>query len=962
MNKKNQLIKMVKEDKNLEPYFFEKLIEKKDPEWFYLLKDNGFMKIDKIQKVKDNEYIEKWYVLEYIKSIMEIVCESNNNEILDDVKSLLNNISNESNNYKVFQQSLDLIYLMPSNTYDKEYLRKILNNWNEKSNIDIMLNIGDLFQKLVDKNDLDKSIVVLEISLENMLSRKDNTGYFKFKIDKHINILCKHKCVEMLNILIKVMEKYLIKSNYSRKINDDIIKINRTEKNYEIYINNKKLFETRFYKRDKDINEIKENLKNIYDEETSERISKLIYGGLFSKENLKSVYENYDLYASNAIEYIIYLTKKVLEESYNNEQIEKLIIEMIKNEYDLIIKLGLYGLNCIVHDNNKQFDNILKENIYEFDYIIRFYIFDEDIKYIFENLKSINDDSIHIIDVIINRQEYINHGFGDEFNNIWKQKRYKSLSNIKYFEEILLEIKEITKCDIELRPPISIGNFYKIEQKSLISCNDIKNMSNEELVDEMEKFKPIISEKSDKEKISYEGFGAEIKKAIIEEPERFYSNLKLFNNIQNEFMAFIIDAFNELINNKQIDEVTNIIELFYKYIHRADFWKELESDRCSYEVILKRIFNFLSDYLNDDKIKFDNICYQYIINILYICIDKIEYKKYEKEVENNNDYRDYLLNNLIALNNLVLLSLVLRLKRNTCSIKNKEIYNIYQAMKVKCPKSLYLSMGYYIQQLTFIDKEWVKRIINMDRNEENKDYFMIGYLINYNINKEYFEMMIQDYNEFIEKEYKDKFIKTALINHIVVGYINKFNQSSQLIDKLISKSNEETIINIINICMKLDERSVVVDTDYDSKILYIWTEIIEKAKFLNNKSFIKIIKESTEFITKFNKLNKKIKENIMISFLYMDDDFYTGNLVTYLNDFINKLDKNDINTIDILDEVIKDFVCKVSPIYPEKEIKELIEYILEKNPDNIMDILEAYTKKNKAFTVVGKFIRQKVKS
>lgn len=958
-NKENEAIKRVKENKDLEPYFFEKIIDKRDCKWFKPLKENDFMNVDNIQYVKGNEYVERWYVLEYIKSILDDVCKHNDHQILNEVKELLKEISYKSNNYKVFQQSLELIYLIPGRLYNIDFLEQILESWIKKDNVHVIPNIIDFICKLADKKELDKSIISLKIVLENMISKNSDASYLMSKLNKCIDILCKSKSLELMNIIIELMESYLFIQNSYRKIDNDKIEIKLNGEYYEIFIKDKFLLKDKFDNRNIDIGKIEEQLIKSNDEykiEEVDRVVKLIYGDLFSKESLESLYSK-DIYSMSTFNYTTYLAKKILKENNTNQALKEVINNMLNSKYDFIIKLGVYGVNCLVSDNNKLFDELLQKNKELFNYIIRFYIFDEDIKYLFENLTNISQESILLIDEIIDQEEYIRHNFGDDFNNIWKQKRYNALSNIPYFEKKLCEIRELTKYNAELKPCITIGEVYTVEQKSLISCSDIKNMSNEELILKIKNFKPIKINNIN-EKVSYEGFGIEIKKDIVEEPERFYNNLKLFNDIPNEFMVYMIDGFEELVKKNKINKVINVVKLFEEYVSRDEFWRIVEKHRYSNEVILKKIFRFLDNYLNNDDIEFNDTILEYIINILDKCINNINYKKYEEEIINNDSYRFYILNSLASLNNEVLLSLALRLKRID-DAKCSELNRLYQRILEKCPKNLYLIMGYYISQLTFINKEWTKSIIENKEDEDSKDYFTIGYLLNLDINKEYFDMMKSYYVESIERKYNDKDIKKGLVGHIVIAYINNFDENNELIDKLIKNSDDNIIINIINTCMRLKKETLlkdINDKDYRERLLYIWSSIKVIIKEKEYKDINKIMKETTRFITKFDEVDDHVKINIESCFLYMSDDFYTYNLISYLSNQIEVLEERNCT----LEDIIKEFLIVTSPIYPEKEIEKLVGYIFENDKDYIMKIYESYSNKNKQFTSIGKFIRKLV--
>ena len=91
--KEEKIIKRVIENKDFEPYFFEKIIENKDIKWFKILKSNGFFDVENIPKSNKNEYIEKWYLLEYIKCILMYQQDCMTYSDINEIKYLLKDIS-----------------------------------------------------------------------------------------------------------------------------------------------------------------------------------------------------------------------------------------------------------------------------------------------------------------------------------------------------------------------------------------------------------------------------------------------------------------------------------------------------------------------------------------------------------------------------------------------------------------------------------------------------------------------------------------------------------------------------------------------------------------------------------------------------------------------------------------------------------------------------------------------------
>lgn len=958
--KYKKVVERAKENKDFEPYFFEKIIEKKDIKWFEILKENGFFDIKNIPPAKKNEYLEKWYLLEYIKSVLTYGKNTISLDIINEIKFLLKNISDKTNNYKVLQQSLEVLYLIPVNLYDNQYLEEIVHNL-LTSNRNIIHNIVNFMCRLINKEELEKSICTFKIVISYMLFNNMKDYHLMHDMNSYIEILYKNYSEELIKNFIEVIELYLFVEQSSRNIGDDRIQIKADLKCYTIVINNDVVLSDKFINRSSDLEKINKNIKAFKqygDVQEVDKVTALLYGDLFSKESLKSIYSK-EVYSIDTFDYVIYLIKEIMKKYYSNDSIQKNIIDMINNKYDFIIKLGLYGLSYLVKENNKLFDDIIENNKDEFNYIIRFYIFDEDIKYLFNNLTSINESSIKLIDNIIDKGEYINHNFGKEFNDIWKQKRYQALSNIPYFNEKFKYIKQKTNTDVELKPCISIGEVYEIKDIPIITCNNINQMSNYELVEKMKSFKPSKGDGPHEEK-SYRGFGLEIKKAIIQEPERFYEDLDMFKDIPNEFMSYIIEAFDELIKNKKYIKCRNLILLFLKYIERPEFWLEADKHRYGYKVVLKRMFRYLDGYLNNDQIEFDEEIFNTILKILDICSKNINYAEYESEVIDNDNYLSYILNNLVCLNNMVLLSLALKIKRinvnNMEQLLNIQLFNLYVELTKKCPRNLYLIMGYHISQLTYINKEWFKTKIVDDFND--REYFIIGYLLNTNVYEEYFQIMRLDYIKYMNKKYNDKNIINGLVGHIVISYFNKFKYGEELIAELIDKSDDDILFNIIRDCKMIKQEDILKGISYDeytNYIMNIWVNInkILEIKEKNYKEKNKIMKEITTFISKFDNVNNDIKLTLEKSFPYMSDDFYTYNLVNYLKDQKDKIESENIDLLNI----IKSFLCISTPIYPENEIQEFVDYINKYDNESIFDIYDSYLKKNKQYTLVGHYIR-----
>lgn len=986
--KEIETLEYVKKHKELEPYFFQKLISKKEVKWLNILKERGFLDKESIPVYKEGAYVEQWNILNYIKSIIEGIVINKDSSNLEYILDLILQVAEVSHNFRVFEQSIDILSYIPPENYEDTYLENLLRYWlNDNFEVErILYSISKNLMPILSLQDKAKSFILFKSLLKKFVELEGARNYViesMISNDEVILNLTKHNYENIICLLIELLENKSERCSSERKISNMNFKIEKTVNKYCILIDNVKIIEQTFSGRIYDIKNIIDTVKKNYhniNEDELERNIKLLYGDLFIEEAFESIFSEKE-YCFSVKDYLVFLIKKYL--MLNSESIKEtctLLEKMLKNDYDLIKKIGLF----IISERFTEYKNFLldqmKNNMLIFDYIFRYYIFEDEVKHIFEKIDSIDSEYIEIINNCIEQGEYIKYDWEYEYIDIWKQKRYFALKNIPYFNEKYKELRLKTGVEAILAPAISFTGAHFIEEKSPISEEQILQMSNEELVNNMLQFREVNKFDESFTELSYRGYGDTLKKVIKLKPERFINDLHKFDKIQYEFISYILDAFKDLIKESRIDDFSKIISFINLYTKSESFWQDeycYEKDKSHlvlHKGMLKNTFWLIVEYLQNDKYKFSTKEYSEIKTLLISCYEKANLNIKEDVLFSNNDYDFYSLNSLAGIFIRVLIEIALKIKRcNLHEISNSwetDIKPIYEkCLNDKCIDAYFL-LGQFIGNLTYIDKTWVvNKIESIKHKNERWEFFVSGYLYSRTVYGDYFNLMKENLYNALGYSFADKDIKERLAEHITFAYLNGFDDTNSIFEEIISQWNTEMVKKAIRTCYSVDKKSFVKGITMEivkSKTLMLWSSVVKRYKNMPiselTQDDVKIIREAANLLNNFTNINSNIEDNIRFSFKYLKDDFYSYSLIEYFTKLIKE--KNDeINKQSTL-LLISDFLLDCLPTYPEEAIKELLKHLKNNNNDEtiINRIMQAYMEKSPERMNIVKYINSELLS
>lgn len=951
-----QAIKMVKENKELEPYLISKLIEKSNPDHFNLLRDNDFFSNDKIPVIGEDGYVQQWNVLNYIISIIGALIDSDKYSDIEYIVNILVRVSEKNNNHMVFEQCMTIFMVLPSKYYKLEtlskFIEKQIDNIDNKEFISYIL-IDYLVEAESSKGKGEIIIVlksILDICKDKYLH---NRKYILEMILNNINIINEETCLDILRYIMDFLELELYEETSDINILDNSIELRLNKDNINLILNEECINKNISIKRSDAISEIIDTLKNriIVDNEELDIRAKILYGGLFSKDDYYSIFQS-KKYFTNVLEVLSEILKKIIRIS--KEDLTDIIDEALGNNYDYIKKMGIYMLVYKIENNNTFLDkNIISK--YDFDYMVRKYTFDDEIKHIFNKLNDSNTDKeiVDIIDSYISKGAYIKYAEDDSYDYIWKQKRYEALKNIQYFKDKYNDIKLITGIDVELRAPISI-ECREVSQKSPFKLDEILNMSVDQLVIKMKEFKEYYIDTF--EEISYNGFCNVLRESILLDYNKYLYDIDKFSKVRYEFILTIVETLAEIMSKEESPLIIKLIKFIKMSIenHKDDINID-ENNSISDRVFKKRVFRILSDLLSNDDILMDKKLFDEVISLIESTPTFIE--SIDASLMRNNDYYFYFLNSYEGSLMTLILEVALKCSRQN-NIQMKYWKDTVIRVLDKCAEAkfidLYFIVGRYFNQFKYLDKSWTMRQIGKFINEDQWVYFIGGYLYSDQVIRENCILLDKHIEKALTFKFEDKNIRNRLIQHITIAYMNEFNmeKTQYYLNCIIKDFNIYDIKELIRMCYIMDSDKIVKGIKYDDvvdKIVNLWSRIVERGIKLGDldEQSKKLLSESLQMLKNIGFFNDQIEKNIMFCSRQVSYDDYHM-VVTYIYDVIlSELNKPNekIKNIGSFKEFVYNFMYEYTPKYSETKIICIMKFLKEYKYEYYELLLDKYIEK-----------------
>jgi len=894
-NKKKALnvMQIIKNDNEQFNYFLKYLSKSSNSLlWLNILKNEDYFdpkkNPDPVESKENPGYysFSHWEILDYLERITRFNAGNPKDEISDTLEEIVDDIiKNRNKNIYTDWNILKIISLFPNDKIKKEYIRftgDIL-----KSDVDPLLIAGEIeksfLPKLIEVGEKEILLEFLKLALNYKEITKDDRIEYKPILESYY--------------YDRSIKKY--KKEFAKICGIDALQLGIKKIKEFIKINEKEFSKLR-------INTIEDHVQKF----SGERYSFQLVS--FVRDILEEL---------SAGEIKDTVTKFL---NHKHSIFKRLAIYAISHHYDDLNYLfwDFEGIPLDIRDAKLEIYELLKSNCEKFG--------NEEIEKLVNWIKNADyfiseeakgDSKLAERQIIYRKKEWLT---GVEKNNHPKIKEILSKYNIIVPEEV-----DHPGYDMW----VGVATWSGVE--SDVNAEKIKDMPCEDIVEFLKT--PIENKKYGR--INEIGRADALREAIKLNPEKFYTCMKIFLDIDLIYQNEILRAYEEIWKDGKDIDWKKTFNFIVTLIKDKNFWrKKAEWDSTDYrQSAMYHIIQLIENGTKNDVHAFSPEFLPKSEEILLFLNEKIE-----SDLFDMGDLPTTVLNSKQGQLFEAMVNYSLRYAR---VYKRKEKYEDERwkdSIKIIFTQMLYdgkkrsiefsFILGQFLPNLFYLDKKWVNENIDRIFPRENEKYWnaaFTGYL--YYSNKIYdniYDILKKKghYEKAINTKFDDYFVNEKLVQHISIGYIHgweKLYDENSLINKLIKKKRIDHLNNLISFF----SRSTNQDRElFKGKIKPLWEELYKVVKKnIGKKEFQKIASSLTQWVNLVDKIDEDIFIYLKFSVKYLGNDFYGRQFMEFLYTYVSNYPEETAQLY------LKMIESGTFPSFEQKKIIYIVEFLYKKN-------------------------------
>ena len=436
---------------------------------------------------------------------------------------------------------------------------------------------------------------------------------------------------------------------------------------------------------------------------------------------------------------------------------------------------------------------------------------------------------------------------------------------------------------------------------------------------------------------------------VREKPERFIADMDLFRDSDFAYTSAILSGFKDAWKAQKDFSWEPIFNFIETFINNDKFWdyKSVDNSYNYRDWMIQSISDLITAGMRYPMILTD---LEYLHKAQSILLRLAE--RVHSDLEFSGDLITSVLNTTRGhvYENLFIYAIeYAKIVKPTESSKwPQPIKDFLIERVIEHPENspeLWINIGRFFNNLLYLDREWILKNLNALFPQPAIDFwkstFMAYLYFTQTIYGDIYILLRESghyqkaiYTEF-EKVSIDKDIRSSLMTHIALGYLNgweSLEDPQSLINLVLRRKDPVQIGEFVNYFSRL--KTERYDPSIQAKLKTLWRELIRILRIEeNNKYFQKSIAYLSLFISKFDKLDEEMIEWIVFSAKYTSEYHVSYLLVEYLKSLskisaVNvasvylKLLENDI----VLDDDKDDIKDTVESIYQagEKDLADRI--------------------------------------
>jgi hypothetical protein len=483
---------------------------------------------------------------------------------------------------------------------------------------------------------------------------------------------------------------------------------------------------------------------------------------------------------------------------------------------------------------------------------------------------------------------------------------------------------------------------------SLIDKNELLKKSNTELAKYMRDFKGTGRwREPDQEDLS-EAF----RDCVSNYPERYSTDLVPFLDINRVYQHALIWGLYNAWHAEKSFPWDDVLKFISDLIASDEFWSETAgTQKYSYrDQLIGQIATLIQEGTKDDRHAFDQKLLPQAEKILLTLAEKTD-----SHIKKDKDFINLALN---SPKGQILSSMVnYSLRHSRVSGKDaerwvkpiKQYFNHLLNDPAEPTIEFFVTLGLYLPNLFYLDKEWVVSNVNQIfsiTNDEAWQAVFTGYVYSTNaVYRDLYMLLRQNghYLKGLKTDFTDSHCVQRIVGHICVGYLEeweKLDDKKSLMSELVGSGHVDRLSDIIDFFWGLRDDAT---ERIREKIKPLWRSLVEVlSKKEQDPEYQKAISTLSRWLSLVDSIDEQILEWLKFSAKYIETNFNSSFLIEYLLP----------HTAKTPDKVGKVFLAVLhSDVYPQYK---------RENIENIVRQLYAYRQGEIADTICNLYMTKGV--
>ena len=605
-------------------------------------------------------------------------------------------------------------------------------------------------------------------------------------------------------------------------------------------------------------------------------------------------------------------------EFFSVEQIHKTVEELLMKEHPIFQRLAIHTIGCHYEKLNSLFwspeENPLQRAMTKHEVY----------RLIENNCEKFSKTEIEIF---INWVDSLDYNKKDEKALAYTKKEWLSAcKKIKspIIEKLYNQYDQINPAELE-HPGYGVYYRSSFGSVSPINHEELLKMSNDDIAKYLNEFKA----KNGFQEPSEDGLSNALRMAVFKNPQKFSENLEPFNNVNQLYQWSLLRGFVEAWRAKN---KFNWMELFNYIlaIINDSFWdRKYEEGTLNYRNwIISQVAELIDSGTKSDKNAFEESLLPKAEKNLLVLANRTE-----SSMEYSFNLVNSVLNSKFGQIYSAMINYSLRYARlYKKDEKNKWVTSIQQHFEKAIDTStsskveLHLTLGKYLLNLLYLDKEWVDKNIQKIFPKESDNLWkaaFTGYLFYSSLNLHIYNLLKENkfYKKALEANFNDEEIEKVLIHHILVYYIEdyeKLNDPDSLISILISKGESKQLSEIVSYFWLNRDNKLMLEK-VKSKTKRLWNALYNKlSKTEEDSECQKILSRLTKWLSIVDEIDEDIISLLKLPIKYLNETRSMPYFIEYLEKHVHKTPKK---VAEIYEQIIN---LRIYPDYDPKHIKEIV--------------------------------------